>query len=226
MSKRNILLILSAFCLPVFAESLDIVSIEYPPHITDSEPQNGAVGEILHRVMMGSDISYEMDFLSAARAHQEILTNTWCTSFYPPTPPLAQHVLVHLDNQLLNLTLFRLKQDEPFAFESYKPGKIAQLRLIRSHGETKKLEEKGASLFPIESVKQGVNLLTKQRVDYLYTDEISFNYAVNLLNFNGDDFQRSDQVLRQIQIGIWLNLDCPIAVKTQTHLNSKGYNSH
>ena len=122
--------------------------------------------------------------------------------------------------------LYRKRQAEPFYWQDLSDlagSRVAFLRGFSRDGLGFKFNQAGITLFDVETIRQGLQLLLKQRVDYAFADNISGPMLFSDLGVDAKDYQFSTTLLGSIPVGIWLNLGCDEAAKALSELNAKGY---
>lgn len=209
-------------------EILSVVSIHYPPFTMRSiDGDNGLSYTLLRQALTGAHIKVKTLTYPPARAEKLIDSEQWCASFYPPTLASKREVLVGLSDQLVHLGLLRKRQNNRFRWQDLSElsgKKVAYFRgSLKPSGMGQAMLDANMSIFDVETIKQGVQLLIKGRVDYAFADNISTKAIFEQLDIDAQEYQFSETLLKDVQIGIWLNLECATARKAYQYLLSKGY---
>ncbi|WP_394129405.1 hypothetical protein [Shewanella maritima] len=207
----------------VFAQTMEVIALEYPPYISTSLPNNGEAFNTVQTELAKSGIDLQANFLPAARAFNEVSKNQWCASFHPPIPVTAQHTLVITKKELVQLRLHRMLEPNEFVGTEINGKVIAQLRMIEPKGVTKGFVDQGAELFLVESLPQAVSLLLKNRVDYIYADSAALEFAAKQQNLLPTFLQASSIAFREFPVGIWFNNQCNQSSLAVNVLKKQGY---
>ncbi|QDF74666.1 MULTISPECIES: amino acid ABC transporter substrate-binding protein [Shewanella] len=229
MRKFSVSVALLMFCSAwVRAVPLEVVAINYPPFTQESQADgdHGTAFGMLAQALADSQVTLKPQFYSAARANKLIHSGQWCASFYPPKQASSNYVHVPLSSQPVELGLYRKRQAEPFSWQDLSDlagSRIAFLRGFSRDGLGLKFNQAGITLFNVETIRQGLQLLLKQRVDYAFADNISGPMLFSELGVDAKDYQFSSTLLDSTPVGIWLNLGCDEAAKARRDLNVKGY---
>ncbi|WP_076410633.1 hypothetical protein [Shewanella sp. UCD-KL12] len=219
-------LLIYLFSLSVYATQLPVIAIDYPPFTSEKDEGNGIAFSLLTDAMDGSSLTIMPQYWSPARAHKLVKEGSWCSSFYPPRKDDEQFVIVALADEPIELGLYRHHQVTPFRWNSLveMEGKtVAYLRALSRDGLGKHMTESGMVIFSVETIEQGMQLLSRGRVDYAFGDQISGEIIMRSLNMDPDEYQFSLTHFRTLPVGIWLNLSCKAAVSALQHLQSKGF---
>lgn len=225
MLRASVLLIYF-YMLSVSATQLPVIAIDYPPFTTESDPKGGIAFTLLDNALQDSGLSLKPAYWSPARAHKLVREGDWCASFYPPMEPSKLHIIIGLADEPISLGLFRRRQNSPFEWTklSELEGKtVAHLRALARDGIGKKMTEAGMEIFNVETVKQGLQLLDRGRVDYAFGDSVSGKVIMASLNIEPEQYQFSTTVFRALPVGVWLNLNCQVAVTASIYLQQAGY---
>lgn len=206
-----------------YAQSISVIALEYPPYLTETEPEYGTAYDKLAQAFTHSPVSINAQFLSPARAHKRVDKGQWCLSFFPPISPSKDHVLVPLFKETIELKLFRLAEPEVFLGNELSGKVVAQLRMQMPKGVVKEFVDAGATLLLVDTLEQGVNLLLKNRVDYVYGDMNAIYYATEKIGFPTALIQDSALVFRSFPIGVWVNKQCKDSNFVLAQLKRQGY---
>ncbi|MCW3172082.1 type 2 periplasmic-binding domain-containing protein [Shewanella subflava] len=206
-----------------YAQAINVIALEYPPYLTENQPEHGTAYDKLAQVFIHSPVSIHPQFLSPARAHNRVDQGQWCLSFYPPITPGKDHVLVPLLKEKIELKLFRLAEPEVFIGNELSGKVVAQLRMQMLKGVAKEFVDAGAKLVLVDTLEQGVNLLLKNRVDYVYGDMNAIYYATEKIGFPSALIQDSALVLRSFPIGVWVNKQCEDSNFALSQLKRQGF---
>ncbi|QFU23622.1 hypothetical protein FM038_016535 [Shewanella eurypsychrophilus] len=215
------------FCvLSASAAQLSVIAIDYPPFTSKSEPRDGIAFALLSDSLKGSDLLPVPAYWSPARAHKLVQKGDWCASFYPPLKPDDNSIIIGLGEEPIRLGLFRHRQQSAFKWDTLtelEGKKVAYLRALSRDGIGKDMTDAGMEIFNVETVKQGLMLLDRGRVDYAFGDSISGPLIMKSLNISPETYQFSSSIFRELPVGIWLNLKCEQASMAAAYLESGGY---
>ncbi|MCZ4336372.1 hypothetical protein [Shewanella colwelliana] len=204
---------------------LNVIAIDYPPFTTENiEGDNGIAFRLLQQALSDSELTVNPDIYSTARAHKLIRTGQWCASFYPPKEATEQLVNIPLAVQPIKLGLYRKRQESPFRWDDLSElggSQVAYLRAVARDGIGLDMTNAGLVIFNVESVRQGLQLLAKGRVDYAFADNVSGAIILNELGLDINDYQFSQNLFRALPMGIWLNLSCEQALKAHQVLTQR-----
>ncbi|MCL1142866.1 hypothetical protein [Shewanella gaetbuli] len=220
------LIIWATMIAPTMAseQPVQVIAFEYPPYISQQSESNNYILSTLYRVFAEStSIDIQANFLSAARAHKTVESERWCLSLYPPIIPTTSHILIPLQEEFIELKLFRLTQPDAFMGKQLKGKTIAQLRMQTPEGVIKEFTAEGATFFQMETIPQGVQLLFKQRVDYLYGDAKAIEFAADNLGYDISQLQASALTYRRFPVGVWVNQQCPQSEQVLSQLKQAGF---
>lgn len=222
-----VLSVMAMFSAMVEAQPLEVVAVDYP-YFTEknSSPKHGVAFDLLRQAIAGSDFEIQPLFLPPARAHQTIKSSDWCASFYPAAEQTATKVLMSLSDEAVLLGLYRRRQGSTFAWQQLselKGKRVAYLRALSRDGVGKLLADAGLEMFNVETINQGMMLLVKGRVDFAFGDKYSGELFFGENGIDANEYQFSTSYLRELTVGVWLNLDCLAAQELHEILHQRGY---
>jgi len=197
---------------------VDVIAIDYPPFITQSETSLGITFELLEKRLAELKLlELRPNILPPARAQTELTKSDWCLSFYPPAPSeFIERIPLSEDKVLLG---FVSKQQQVTwqDFKYFKQKRLAMLRATITEGIQGQLKQAGAVIVPVETVEQGINLLLKGRVDFAFTDNMSF-LEKQKTNKEYAQLVFANTSLLEVQLGVYFNTQCKYAGLLAPHL--------
>lgn len=198
---------------------VDVIAIDYPPFTSAALSNNGLAFELLNRRLSHLNlIEFRARYLPPARAQTELTKGNWCLSFYPPAPSEFIERIALSEEKVLLGFVSKQMQVAWQALKYFNHKRLAMLRATITQGMQGRLKQAGAIIVPVETVEQGINLLLKGRVDFAFTDNVSFL-----------DKQRTNQEyaqlafaktpLLEVQLGVYFNTKCKYAGLLAPHLH-------
>ena len=160
---------------------VDVISVEYPPFTSAKLPDHGFAHKKLKEYAQ-KNFKVELNplVLPPARAQQFMLSGNWCLSFYPPANQDRASSFVPLDESVVMLGLYRIKQSSPFNWTSLEELNGAAVAVLRSDQAYQHLLESlrnaGLRTIGVETVEQGLRLMLSERVQYAFGDNVSVEY--------------------------------------------------
>ena len=196
-----------------YSKSFEVIAIEYPPYTSENEANNGLSFEALNQYFKQQAIHFSPLFLPPARAALYLSSDRWCLSFYPPIEQ-KKFPVFDLDDFSIKLGLVRKTQLTPFSWQSLSElsgRKVAMLRSNEKRSDSiKQFLNANIELINVESVSQGLQLLEKERVDYVFSDFAGGQYIMKQLGLHLADYQFSQTLLLETNIKVWHNPKCHI----------------
>lgn len=217
MNKKLITVALLA-CLSyenAFAESIDVLAIDYPPYIAEADAENGPLFNLLKKLLETKlpGKSIKPVFLPPARADLLLSQGHFCLSFYPPRHDSDEFIMVPLSNEMVRLGLIRLRQPQPFTWSNLselKGKSVAMLRPFEGGQVMNRLLNAGFEPVYVESNLQGLRMLSKQRVDYAFGDNKTLSLITVSEDFDENVFQFSDSSIHETIVGINVRKSCEL----------------
>lgn len=196
-----------------YSKSFEVIAIEYPPYTSENEANNGLSFEALNQYFKQQAIHFSPLFLPPARAALYLKNDRWCLSFYPPLEQ-NKYPVIELDDYTIKLGLIRKTQLTPFSWQSLVELSGRKVAMLRSNEKRSDLITQfmnaNITLINVESVSQGLQLLEKERVDYVFSDLDGGQYIMKQLGFHLSDYQFSQTLLLETNIKVWRNPNCHI----------------
>ena len=197
---------------------VDVIAIDYPPFITQSEQSYGITYELLERKLANLKlIKLRPRFLPPARAQTQLTKSDWCLSFYPPAPSeFIERIPLSEDKVLLGF----ISKQQQVAWQDFKyfnHKRLAMLRTTITEGIQGQLKQAGGVIVPVETVEQGINLLLKGRVDFAFTDNMSF-LEKQKTNKEYAQLVFAKTALLEVQLGVYFNTQCKYVGLLAPHL--------
>ena len=213
-----ILCFLCAFYAYSSVHKVDVIAIDYPPFTSAALSNNGLAFELLTKHLSQlSLIEFRANFLPPARAQIELTKGNWCLSFYPPAPSeFIERIAISEEKVLLGF-VSKQKQVNWQSFNFFKHKRLAMLRASITQGIQGQLKQAGAIIVSVETVEQGINLLLKGRVDFAFTDNVSFlDKQKSYKEYAQLAFAKTP--LLEVQLGVYFNTRCKYAGLLAPHL--------
>ena len=199
------------------AETIEVLAIDYPPFTAKVESEKGPLFSILKDFvderLPGNDI--KAVFVPPARAALLLSKGQYCMSFYPPQDRSNQFKFIQLSKEKVKLGLIRLREEEPFTWKTLSDLKGQSLAILRPHKGGQVLKDiVGAGLRPIyvESISQGLLMLSKKRVNYAFGDNKTLTRLSKELKLDKELFQFSTSTLHEAPVGIHVRKSCKLGL--------------
>lgn len=202
-----LLILLFSVCSFSKEQTIEVISIEYPPFITEERDDDGVAFTLLRKSKIGPSLTWIPVFLPPGRANRVINADEWCASFYPPSQKLDFSSYV-LDENLISIGFIRKREPTEFtwtALEELKPYLIGLLRTNHNSQFIKSFTDAGIKIFYLESVETGIKMVLSDRVDYAMIDNITFD---SLESETKRQLQFSNTHLLETQITLYINNKC------------------
>ena len=206
-------------CCSTLAESLDVLSIDYPPYTAEADAEKGPLFSLLQQFveerLPGKTI--RPVFVPPARAALLLSRGEYCLSFYPPQDDSEAFEFIHLSDEKVRLGLIRLQQPEPFSWKALSELEGKSLAILRPYTGGKVLRDvlnAGMEVVYVESNIQGLRMLSKRRVDYAFGDNKTLPRLSAETGLNKELFQFSDTSLHETIVGINVRKSCNLPIQT------------
>lgn len=189
--------------------SLSVLAIEYPPFTTVNVPDRGINFRLLANAV-GHKFTIKPIFVPPARAGQVLQDSPWCVSFYPPKDMDDSVAFIPLSDQRVQMAFYRAANtsERISSLHQLTNERIAVLRVKALGPFHQPLIDVGAKLLMVESIAQGLDLLTFGRVDYVMADDDGVKIALSRMK-NKPVLERSKLVYFETTVGAFLNEQCP-----------------
>lgn len=183
-----------------------VIVIEYPPFITQQQPDFGTSFRILTEQLAGHGWLAQPVFLPPARAAQRILEgNDWLLTFYPP----AQHAEpVVLKAAEIKYSLFRRSRPEPFRWQDpaeLGPGVLVVTRQLPGSKELDYFRNADLEVIYVNQIEQAVQMLLAGRADYMLTVEDTGWYYLQQLKADPAALQFAETLVRRYPHTVYIN---------------------
>ena len=220
ITSCSILLLIFLVSVKVSAEDksntpqrIEVLGIEYPPFFTEAEEHGGICYVLLRDYLSNLGLDYKVipKFVPPARAEVLLNNGRYCLSFYPPRENREKFGFQTLGSGKVALGLIRMRQEAPFEWASlsqFGGSTVGVLRSNKASPLVQELRDAGAEIVYFDSMLQGIKQLKAGRTDYTFGDQASLDYHVNQAGMNGSDFQMSDTVLFEAEIGFFFRKEC------------------
>jgi len=205
-------------------QSIDVITIEYPPFTSNYINGYGINFELLDTYATHNfRTTFQPLFVPPARAQKLMRTNDWCISFYPPKPNDKNAKFQPLSDEVIKLGLYRLKSHTPFTWQSLSElnGKsVALLRPSKEGPIHQQLIDANMKLVFVETVEQGLSMLIHKRVDYAFGDNTAIDQTT-IGKDNKNKLQFSQSSLLEAQVGFFYNIRCKHKLFNEKALRNK-----
>lgn len=195
-------------------QKIEVLAIEYPPYSSQAAPDHGLTFRLLkQRLKQHTDAEIIPLFMPPARLHQRIRRNQWCLSFYPPSSAGVEYWRLTLSEQLIRVGLYHRLTDDINRWKSLEQlqgRKVALLRALQRTEFVARFNHLGIIPVYVDSVKQGINMLLRQRVDAALGDDGLKAYLEEIKG-NPVPIIFSDNISKEIEVGVYVNNDCWVA---------------
>jgi len=142
------------------------------------------------------------------------------SKFYPPAPNEFIE-RIPLSNEKILLGFVSKDKNVVWQdFKYFKQKRLAMLRATITEGMQGQLKQAGAVIMPVETVEQGVNLLLKDRVDFAFTDNMSF-FEKQKSQKDYAQLAFAKTPLLEVQVGVYFNTQCKYAGLLAPHLHKE-----
>lgn len=183
-----------------------VIVIEYPPFITQQQPDFGTSFHILTRQLAPHGWRAEPLFLPSARAAQRLReSNDWLLSFYPPSPEAP---LVVLKAAELKYSLFRRTRPEPFRWNNpaeLEPGVLVLTRPLPGSKELDYFRDADLQVMYVNQIEQAVQMLLAGRADYMLAVEDTGQYYLQQLKADPAALQFAETLVRTFPHSVYIN---------------------
>lgn len=189
-----------------------VIVIEYPPFITQQQPDFGTSFRILTEQLAGHGWQAKPVFLPPARAAQRLLeSNDWLLSFYPPASAIPPVVLKTAE---IKYSLFRRRQSEPFQWQNptdIKPGVLVVTRQLPGSKELDYFRTADLQVVYVNQIEQAVQMLLAGRADYMLAAEDTGWYYLQRLKADPAALQFAETLVRTFPHSVYINPHHPQA---------------
>jgi polar amino acid transport system substrate-binding protein len=190
---------------------IDVIVLDYPPYSSPTLPSYGSSFSLLSQYANSHfRIKIKPFFVPPARANRLIKDGNWCLSFYPPGENNESARFVPLSNDMVKIGFYRLLKAGRFHWKTLSELRGKIVAVLRSN-ETGKMHkgfiDSGLQLVYVESVKQGIQLVLKGRVDYAFGDSLAL-LETELTEAQKKTLQFSESAVHQARIVFFYNIQC------------------
>ncbi|MCK6263693.1 hypothetical protein KP803_10455 [Vibrio sp. ZSDE26] len=192
--------------------SINVLAVEFPPYTTSKLKSDGIAFEKLRSHPAMSDVDVHASFLPPTRIGKQLLERGWCLSFYPPRDKSApDYYKWILSEEVIKLGFYRLTQKGDLEWDDLSELKGYSVAMLSSYsklGLSGLVYSHGLDVHEINTLDQGFELLTKERVDLLFADKYSGEFIAIEYNYELQDIEFSNSFIATEQFHVWLNLSC------------------
>jgi len=185
-----------------------VLTIEYPPFTTESEPSQGSSFTLLRERLQGSGIEIAPRFLPPGRVQQTMDREAWHASYVPQAGDVETTIRLVLEDGNFIYGLFRARENAPFRWQNLTELAGRQIAVTRSsklQAYNAKLVESGAKLVFIDDISQAFRMLARGRIDYVLAIQETGWYIMDLLKMDRTDYQFSESALDRFPHAIYVN---------------------
>ena len=213
LKRRALIAFLFFYPNFLFAQTFEVLAIDYPPFTSESSPDFGLNFKYLEEYASENlpDTSFIPVFVPPARADTLLVEGAYCLAFFQPQKTQDDYRFHVLSQDVVSLGLIRMQQFGEFEWDDlreFSGKKIAVLRSSINQLLFKKFFEQGAIPFEVENIKQGLKVLKAGRVDFAFGDSSSLDYHNQFWGLEKDQFQFSLTHILQARVGIYYRKDC------------------
>ena len=203
--------------------SLSVLAVEYPPFTTSNVTDRGINFRLFSKAV-GHRFTIKPVFVPPARAEQVLRSSPWCVSFYPPKGMDDSVTFIPLSEQRVELAFYRAasSSERVSSLHQLANERIAVLRVKELGPFHQPLLDVGAELLMVESIAQGLELLTFGRVDSILADDDGVKSALSRMQ-DQPVLERSKLVYFETMVGAHLNKQCPHFEDLAELLRNTGY---
>lgn len=200
-------------CRSVMADTINVLSMDYPPFTAEADAENGPLFSLLREYASEHMPSKRIKavFVPPARASRLLSMGHYCLSFYPPQAKPEEFEFIELSDEKVRLGLVRKSQPDSFSWQDLTElsGKsVAILRPDQAGKLLKMLQSAGLEAFYVESIVQGLKMLDRNRVDYAFGDNTTLLRLSEAAGIEKDLFQFSETSLLETMVGINVRKSC------------------
>lgn len=183
-----------------------VIVIEYPPFITQQQPDFGTSFRILTEQLAGHGWQAKPVFLPPARAAQRLLdSNDWLLSFYPPASAIPPVVL---KSAAIKYSLFRRSRPEPFRWQNpveLGSGVLVVTRQLPGSKELDYFRTADLQVVYVNQIEQAVQMLLAGRADYMLAAEDTGWYYLQRLKADPAALQFAETLVRTFPHSVYIN---------------------
>lgn len=216
MCKFFKLVFLFSIAFSTNAEPLPTLAIHYPPYTSADKNSPNIITNHIRSKLLEYDIELDLHILPLSRLEHTLNGLSWCASLIKPSQLNQKIIKVKFDQVNIKHRLYRLSRNTVFAWNSMT--ELAGLTLaiprsINKNQVSETLMASGIKMIPINSSEQGIKLLLRNRVDLFFSDNIAIAHLLRKSPREALSLQASDNILFTTPVELWLNLECPSALK-------------
>lgn len=207
------ILILCIFTTLVRGEDIEVLAVEYPPFTTETDIEGGLcfhyLNEFSETFLNGKQFSRV--FVPPARAEALLSDNQFCMAFYPPKKNQELYSFMPLKDEKVKLGLIRGKQKNEFSWQNLSELKGKRIAVLRSNLKSpliKSLETNNIHLEYVEQIAQGLAMLDRDHVDFVFGDNASLEHITEKNGKSAEAYQFSKTAFMEAQIGFHYKKDC------------------
>lgn len=207
------LILVSCISTSIASETVDVLSMDYPPFTAEADGENGPLFRLLRdyaREHMPTKRIRPV-FVPPARASLLLSKGEYCLSFYPPPEHQEEFEFIKLSDETVKLGFIRARQAGAFVWKDLselKGKSSAILRPSRSGRVHEMAVDAGMEVVYVDSIRQGLMMLKKGRVDYAFGDNNTLARLSESAGMNKDDYQFSETSLFETTVGITVRKSC------------------
>ena len=203
----TVLLIIHGSGIWANENTVEVVSVEFPPISSLSIKDGGLAFQLLRQRTLHSNVHWVPLFLPPGRAAYTIGNGEWCASFYPEFDESLRQV-VRLSEMPLRFGLLRKRQSSVFDWDSFEDFASQSIAVLRAEDEMplyETLVNAGAHLAYVEKFQTGAQMVLLGRTDMALVDEFTY---INMEQSSKAKLQFSQKPLVEMHIDLYINNQC------------------
>lgn len=200
-------------------ELLEVISIEYPPHIIKDSLANSPVFSYLDHLLKKNNVVSKPKILPLPRAQLILDNGKWCTSLIEPSISTTAIKKLLLNDKQTNFRFYRLRQGTDFKWKHLNALSGSTLGVFRSRSGSiiDDWRAAGIKIVRTNSVEQALELLLHKRVDIIFSDDTNIEYLLAKRKLQ-NSLQGSMNVVMKSSFTVWFNTQCAQAKSSFNYL--------
>jgi len=182
--------------------------------------ENGYAFQQLRQRLQGSNIQVQPEILPLTRLELVLKNKHWCASFIPFSGEDKHYQSFLFSDVPFALSLVRLRQNQPFTWNSLMDLAGLKLAVIRSRDArfVKRMIENGVEIVYTNTSEQSFRMLFRKRIDLVLSDRQSSDYYQAKFGYKNNQLQMSESSVIEVDNGISFNLNCKAARQALSYL--------
>jgi hypothetical protein len=198
---------------------LEVISIEYPPHIIKDSLAESPVFKYLDHLLHKSYLVSKPKIIPLPRAQLIMDNGKWCASLIEPSLSTAPIKKLLLSDKQTRFKFYRVRQNTEFKWKHLNELSGSTLGVFRSRGGSiiDDWRAAGIKIVRTNSVEQALELLLHKRVDLIFSDDNNIEYLLAQRELQ-NHLQGSINVVMQSSFTVWFNTQCEQAKSSVNYL--------